>query len=129
MRFLVLIAALCALLAHAHEFYETGVSIDPNFHKVEHISPRDVATYRSTNFHFKNVPTDFDWRDNAPLHDQMTQRLPSWCGSCYVQGTISAMTDRLRIKYPRGFRNRKLSTQAVMNCALESGHGSCNGGA
>jgi cathepsin X len=38
------------------------------------------------------------------------------------------MTDRLRIKDPKGFRNARLSVQAVMNCHTTGNFGNCNGG-
>ncbi len=74
------------------------------------------------------LPDHFDWRNEAHLTDIQNQRLPNWCGSCWAVAATSSISDRFRIHYKKQFGYRRLSSQAVLNCAYEHRMGSCTGG-
>ena len=76
-----------------------------------------------------DLPANVDWRDmNGKNYLSWTknQHIPQYCGSCWSQGSTSAIADRfniltdLKTNSPIG-----LSAQAIVNC--QAG-GSCNGG-
>lgn len=75
------------------------------------------------------LPDEWDWRNvNGKNYMSWTknQHVPIYCGSCWSQGSTSALADRFNIKFPNQFTTPvALSAQAIVNC--EAG-GSCNGG-
>lgn len=75
------------------------------------------------------LPKKVDWRDmdgRNYMSWNKNQHIPRYCGSCWAQGTTSALADRFNIltklhnTTPIG-----LSAQAIINC--QAG-GSCDGG-
>lgn len=42
--------------------------------------------------------------------------IPTYCGSCWIHGTVSALNDRIKILRSARFPDVMLSRQAVMNC-------------
>ena len=77
----------------------------------------------------KVLPKNMDWR-NVDGRNYMSwnknQHIPQYCGSCWAQGTTSALADRFNIL--TGLTNYTpigLNAQVIINC--EAG-GSCNGG-
>jgi len=76
------------------------------------------------------LPAEHDWR-NVGGKNYMSwtknQHVPIYCGSCWSQGTTSALADRFNIKFGLDKMTTPiaLSAQAIVNC--EAG-GSCNGG-
>jgi hypothetical protein len=75
-----------------------------------------------------SIPENFDWRDvNNTNFISFTrnQHKPNNCCSCWVQGTISALNDRINILRNNRWPQIALSSQVVINC--NSG-GSINGG-
>eukprot|EP00640_Fibrocapsa_japonica_P000591 CAMPEP_0113935782 /NCGR_PEP_ID=MMETSP1339-20121228/2857_1 /TAXON_ID=94617 /ORGANISM="Fibrocapsa japonica" /LENGTH=625 /DNA_ID=CAMNT_0000938045 /DNA_START=148 /DNA_END=2025 /DNA_ORIENTATION=- /assembly_acc=CAM_ASM_000762 len=77
----------------------------------------------------EDLPSTWDWRNIEGVNYlswTKNQHIPQYCGSCWAQGTTSALADRFNILHgmsdatPVG-----LDAQAVVNC--QAG-GSCDGG-
>jgi len=81
------------------------------------------------------LPMAFDWRDvggqNFATSD-VNQHIPTYCGSCWIHGTVAALNDRIKIMRNRAFPDVMLSRQALMNCVPDpAGKGpppGCTGG-
>lgn len=74
-----------------------------------------------------DLPTAWDWRNVSGtnfLSWTKNQHIPTYCGSCWAQGTTSALADRfqigLNLTYQLG-----LAVQVILNCGAG---GSCEGG-
>jgi len=88
---------------------------------------------KSGNLPFSNVsveslPKTFDWRNMNGINFlswTRSQNSPSYCASCWVEATTSALADRIMIKRNKTFPNVALSPQVVINC--QAG-GDCSGG-
>jgi cathepsin X len=75
------------------------------------------------------VPSAIDWRDVDGVNYlswNKNQHIPIYCGSCWAQGTTSALADRFNI-LTKGLNSSPiaLNAQVIVNC--QAG-GSCNGG-
>jgi cathepsin X len=55
----------------------------------------------------------------------VNQHIPIYCGSCWAQGTTSALADRFIIADYKKYSNLALAVQTVLNCRAG---GSCHGG-
>lgn len=82
------------------------------------------------------LPVHWDWRDFNTTGISLTtsvlnQMAPKACGSCWAFGTVSALSDRIRIarfrKYKKLETEMVLSPQPLLDCGMRS-FGSCNGG-
>jgi len=77
----------------------------------------------------EEVPTSVDWRNmngKNYLSWNKNQHIPQYCGSCWAQGTTSAIADRFNILNNLSTATPvALDAQVVVNC-LEGG--SCDGG-
>merc|ERR1712029_876907 len=74
------------------------------------------------------LPENWDWRNVGGrnyLSWTVNQHIPSYCGSCWAQGTLSALADRFQIAAGDRFPTLALSAQAIINCRAG---GSCEGG-
>jgi cathepsin X len=75
------------------------------------------------------LPKNVDWRDmdgRNYLSWTKNQHVPRYCGSCWAQGSTSAIADRFNILNGLDFKTLvALNAQAVINC--QAG-GSCDGG-
>lgn len=86
-------------------------------------SPTPSQTIRSS-----ELPESWDWRNVAGknyLSWTVNQHIPKYCGSCWAQGTASALADRFNIASGDKFPSLALSVQAIINCRAG---GSCEGG-
>jgi cathepsin X len=77
----------------------------------------------------KDVPTSWDWGDvngTNYLSWNKNQHIPVYCGSCWAQGSTSALADRFNImNKDLAASPTALSAQAIVNCRAG---GSCQGG-
>jgi len=79
------------------------------------------------------LPATVDWRSGGTMGDgknylswNKNQHIPQYCGSCWSQGTTSAIADRFNIfNYADQMTPTGIDAQQVIN--VEAG-GSCNGG-
>lgn len=83
----------------------------------------------------RDLPRDFDWRnvngENYVTVD-LNQHEPQYCGSCWIHGTVSALSDRIKIMRRRKFPDIVLGRQTIINCVPDpAGQGpppGCHGG-
>ncbi|CAE8721182.1 unnamed protein product, partial [Polarella glacialis] len=73
-------------------------------------------------------PASFTWGDKdgkSYLTISVNQHIPQYCGSCWAQGSVSALSDRIKIARGAQGVDIQLSVQHLMNCGNA---GSCDGG-
>ena len=91
--------------------------------------PEVVTSARPHEYlNLKDLPENFDWRNIKGVNYlswTKNQHIPTYCGSCWAQGTTSSIADRINIARNRTFPDIALSPQVIINC--QAG-GSCNGG-
>jgi len=77
----------------------------------------------------EEIPANVDWRNMDGVNYlswNKNQHIPQYCGSCWAQGSTSALADRFNIHLGmKGKPTVGLNAQVIVNC--QAG-GSCNGG-
>lgn len=73
-------------------------------------------------------PETFSWCDKdgkSYCTVSVNQHIPQYCGSCWAQGSMSALADRIKIARKAEGIDIQLSVQHLMNCGTA---GTCQGG-
>lgn len=95
------------------------------------VTERVLSPQPKDTIHSSELPKAFDWR-NVHGRNLVTgvrsQRLPSYCGSCWAVATTSALSDRLKIATKGSVPDILMSPQVLLNGGAEWGAGSCLGG-
>ena len=77
----------------------------------------------------EDLPANVDWRNmngKNYMSWNKNQHIPQYCGSCWAQGSTSAIADRFNILDDlKGNAPTGLNAQVIVNC--QAG-GTCNGG-
>eukprot|EP00828_Plagiopyla_frontata_P016248 TRINITY_DN211_c0_g1_i5.p1 TRINITY_DN211_c0_g1~~TRINITY_DN211_c0_g1_i5.p1 ORF type:complete len:600 (+),score=86.47 TRINITY_DN211_c0_g1_i5:195-1994(+) len=76
----------------------------------------------------EDVPAAWDWRNVSGVNYcswNKNQHIPYYCGSCWAQGSTSALADRFKIMDKNAFPDIALAPQVLINC--DAG-GDCDGG-
>jgi cathepsin X len=79
-----------------------------------------------------DLPETFSWKNQngqSYITKMLNQHIPTYCGSCWAHGTMSALADRIKIdKIMSGTYDVdvNLAIQAILNCGKVSG--TCEGG-
>ena len=84
----------------------------------------------------EQVPKAFDWRSvdgTSMVTADVNQHVPTYCGSCWIHGTLAALNDRIKVARRGAFPDVMISRQAAMNCVPslqdpDSPPPGCNGG-
>ena len=79
----------------------------------------------------EDIPDSYDIR-NVDGKNYATinrnQHIPQYCGSCWTQGTSSALSDRIRLMRKGAFPEIDLAPQVLVNCVTGGGSKGCSGG-
>jgi len=73
-------------------------------------------------------PSEYNWCDKngtSYCTPMLNQHIPQYCGSCWAHGSVSALSDRIKIARKAQGVDVMLSVQHLLNCGNV---GSCNGG-
>lgn len=76
----------------------------------------------------QSLPQSFTWSNVDGINyltKNLNQHIPVYCGSCWAHGSISALSDRIKIVRKAQWPDINLSIQFLLNCKMG---GSCNGG-
>ena len=94
----------------------------------EYIPLLDTGRYQVTHQIDDNLPQSFSWSNVDGVNyltKNLNQHIPVYCGSCWAHGSISALSDRIKIVRKAAWPDINLSIQFLLNCQMG---GSCNGG-
>jgi len=121
MRLLVLLAAVALASVAAMTGCRDAKATFSRGEKITSPLPHQLLTKHE-------LPASWDW-GNVNGENYLTatrnQHIPIYCGSCWAQGTTSALSDRISIMRNNTWPRIQLSPQVLVNCR---GGGSCEGG-
>ena len=86
-------------------------------------------TWEDPGVDLEDIPTFFTWGNVSGVNyltQSKNQHIPFYCGSCWAQGALSALSDRINILRNASFPQIDISVQTIMDCDKIS-HG-CWGG-
>jgi cathepsin X len=138
-----LVLAVIAMLAvgvvahehkHEHKHAHPSPNISPRGAKIFHKPGqklRDVRSPLPQDYIDKSsLPTNWDWRNvdgvNLVTKD-LNQHIPQYCGSCWAHGSMSSVSDRIKILRKGAWPDYNLAIQYILNCGQDEA-GSCDGG-
>ena len=96
--------------------------------KNEYVPLLDMEQYQTTHVVNESLPQSFSWSDVEGVNyltKNLNQHIPVYCGRCWAHGSISALSDRIKIARKAAWPDINLSIQFLLNCQMG---GSCNGG-
>jgi len=76
------------------------------------------------------TPTSVDWRSvngQALVTKDLNQHIPQYCGSCWAHGSMSSLSDRIKIIRQGAWPDYNLAIQYILNCG-QNVAGTCDGG-
>ena len=77
----------------------------------------------------EDLPDSFTWGDNNGINyltQMKNQHIPQYCGSCWAQGSTSALSDRISILRGAKFPEININVQTILDCDM--GDDGCHGG-
>ena len=86
-------------------------------------------TWEDPGVKLEDIPEFFTWGNVSGVNyltQLKNQHIPFYCGSCWAQAALSALSDRINILRNASFPEIDLSVQTIMDCALDSD--GCYGG-
>lgn len=78
----------------------------------------------------ESLPDTFSWKSQGLVTKMLNQHIPTYCGSCWAHGTMSALADRIKIDRMNNNVSGpdiSLAIQVILNCG-QTIAGSCEGG-
>jgi len=82
-------------------------------------------------YNVDDIPTSYDIRDLDGVNYAsriINQHIPVYCGSCWTQGTSSALADRISLMRGAAFPEIDLSPQVLVDCVTANSSLGCSGG-
>lgn len=76
-----------------------------------------------------DLPENFTWGDKDGVNyltQLKNQHIPNYCGSCWAQGSTSALSDRISIMRNATFPEINVNVQQILDCDMEDD--GCHGG-
>ena len=77
----------------------------------------------------EDFPDNFTWGDYKGVNyltQMKNQHIPQYCGSCWAQGSTSALSDRISILRGAKFPEININVQTILDCDMEDN--GCHGG-
>lgn len=79
----------------------------------------------------EDIPDSYDIRDMGGISYSSVDRnqhIPQYCGSCWTQGTMSALSDRINLMRGGAFPIVELASQVLVDCVTGNDSHGCEGG-
>jgi cathepsin X len=95
-------------------------------HLAEYVKTPLPHTYTAP----EDLPAEFSWRNISGrnyLTALLNQHIPTYCGSCWLHGSMSVLNDRIKIARGGEGPDVMLARQVILNCGNDTA-GSCKGG-
>jgi cathepsin X len=124
MKFAFVLVAVLAFIACAAAYRS---EILPHDDIPEHMLSHVTSPLPHTYINVDELPASFSWHTqrDVTMTPVRNQHIPQYCGSCWIFGNLSALSDRIAIIRKGAWPQIQLGPQEVLNCGDA---GSCNGG-